>query len=80
MKSKIFIVLALFLSLVVSLCVRSNEMDTMENLFKANIEALASIEDPIALCDRYCYDRIGYVCVLTTIYGFDINCIDMYPH
>lgn len=52
--------------------------DPMDELFEANVEALAQIETPVDLCNRYCYDRIGYVCILTMTAGYDINCYDMY--
>lgn len=52
-----------------------NNFDTQ---FEANVNALASTENPITTCNTYCYDRSSWVCVLTTIYGYDINCIDMY--
>ena len=46
-------------------------------IFEADVEALTRIENPIHLCKDYCYDANSWVCVLVTIYGYDINCVDM---
>lgn len=34
----------------------SRTNDPMDELFEANVEALAQIETPVDLCNRYCYD------------------------
>lgn len=48
-----------------------------ECIFDANVEALARIEDPIADCNKYCYDLWGYVCVVSTNH-YDIYCDNMH--
>jgi len=52
--------------------------DNESDLLLANAEALAlDGEQVIGFCDTYCKTRYGYVCVLTTNYGFPINCENM---
>lgn len=51
-----------------------------DSFINDNLEALTSGElDPIGLCDSYCRSEYGYICILNTIYGFDIKCDDMVP-
>ena len=74
----------IFISLVVLVVasvafVAVNTNNGLDELLGANVDALAAVENPIEICNSYCYDRTSWVCVLTTNYGFDINCIDMYP-
>ncbi|MBQ9399293.1 MAG: hypothetical protein IJU27_01455 [Bacteroidales bacterium] len=53
--------------------VRANRMDP---LVRANIEALLSSENPVALCNKYCSESYDSDCVLKTAAGFSITCRD----
>jgi len=47
---------------------------------EANVEALSRSEsDPVSLCSTHCKFSSGYVCVLQTNHGYDINCQNMVP-
>ncbi len=48
-----------------------------DEFFNENLEALMDGEGIIGLCDKYCSTMSGYVCVLNTSAGYDINCVDM---
>ncbi len=48
-----------------------------DEFFNENLEALMEGEDMVGLCDKYCSAMRGYICVLNTSAGYDINCIDM---
>ena len=48
-----------------------------DEFFNENLEALMEGEGVIGLCDKYCSIMPGYICVLNTSAGYDINCIDM---
>ena len=56
----------------------SSSSDQLSDIMLANVEAIASSEDPfISLCNSNCNDYIGETCVLITNYGFEIKCHDM---
>lgn len=45
--------------------------------FNENLEALMDAETLFNLCDTYCSNMSGYVCVLHTSAGYDIYCDEM---
>lgn len=80
MKIKKFFILSIFAIVLISGIVDyrniNNKEDKISQLQSANIEALGGGETIVELCDRYCYFKPGYVCVLRTNLGFSINCDD----
>lgn len=53
-------------------------MSEEEKAMLKNVEALTNSEvDYVNLCNTYCWNRSGYVCVLETNHGFNINCDEM---
>jgi hypothetical protein len=47
------------------------------SFFNENLEALMDAETLFDLCDTYCSNMSGYVCVLHTSAGYDIYCDEM---
>ena len=80
MKKKIFLAAGAVLvaaAVSVFVCV-NNERNSMDELFNANVEALADDESSNSqACDRYCYNKPSSVCS-SMIYGVEFNCPDMY--
>lgn len=49
-------------------------------LILANIEALSyDPEQVIKACEIHCWTRIGYICVLNTSSGVDLECYNSVP-
>ncbi len=74
-------IIGLFIcSAIVSFIAKKQSSNKSFDLIKANIEALTNTEfDPIYQCKINCRDKYGYICILKTNIGFDINCDNMVP-
>ena len=54
-----------------------NERNSMDELFNANVEALADDESSSSsVCGKYCFNKPSSICA-STIYGYDFKCPDM---
>lgn len=59
--------------------VNSTSNEQLSDIMLANIEAIASGEDHFfSICNEYCIDSPGDVCVLLTNFDFTIDCYEMY--
>lgn len=76
--TKLFLLfsLSVLISLSAGLFYANKTRDS--SLFDSNVEALADWEDDlIETCDTYCNFKLGYICILQTYHGFEINCDNM---
>lgn len=83
MKKKFFVTAAIAALMGVAGYLRhanATPADGLSDLELANAEALAlDPEQHMGFCDTYCSYRYGYICVLTTNHGYNVNCDNMVP-
>ena len=81
MAKKRFISIIVAIAAIGAVAVTSAVIKRNSNtILNQNVEALMSGEfNPIAMCDGHCRYKSGYICILKTNFGFDINCDDMVP-
>ena len=86
MKTQSTKIWTLFSCAIIAVCLffaASAFSNDNNNLILENTEALSDgetiipVEDLIKWCDNYCFEAPGYVCVLVTTYGFNVNCDEM---
>lgn len=87
MKTQSTKIWTLFSCVIIAVCLfiaASAFSNDDHNLILENTEALSDGEvifidyhDIVAVCDAFCVDQVNMCCILTTIYGFPIYCVDM---